>query len=220
MSPGALNCPHCGAAITPGSTQCPFCSSLLQTVACTRCHARMFAGVNFCPHCGAPAVEVEVGRAGSDACPRCLVPLVAVRVANSVLDQCPRCAGLWMGLAVFDRICADAQAGAAASGLLRPAAPDPLPQVRYLDCPRCAQPMGRVNYARGSGVLINVCRSHGVWLDGDQLRQIMEFIASGGLDRARRNEMEHLESRRRALEFERRLYDAREMTGGDAAPEA
>ena len=59
--------------------------------------------------------------------------------------------------------------------------------------------MNRMNYASRSGVIINVCRPHGIWLDRDCMRQIIEFIRGGGLDQARKVEMQELvEARRRA----------------------
>jgi Zn-finger nucleic acid-binding protein len=58
--------------------------------------------------------------------------------------------------------------------------------------------MNRMNYAGHSGVVINVCRNHGIWLDRDEIRQIVTFISSGGLDRARQAETEELNEAERA----------------------
>ncbi len=40
------------------------------------------------------------------------------------------------------------------------------------------------NYARKSGVVVDVCLPHGVWFDATELEQIIIFVQSGGLDRA------------------------------------
>jgi hypothetical protein len=58
--------------------------------------------------------------------------------------------------------------------------------------------MNRVNYARRSGVVLDVCKAHGLWFDRDELRRVLAFIAGGGLDRAREREMEDLKEARRA----------------------
>ena len=59
--------------------------------------------------------------------------------------------------------------------------------------------MNRVNYARVSGVLVDICKAHGVWFDRDELRKVAEFIQSGGLDRARVQRNEELDSEARRL---------------------
>ena len=58
--------------------------------------------------------------------------------------------------------------------------------------------MNRVNYAKRSGVVIDVCKAHGLWFDRDELRRILAFIASGGLDRARELEIESLKEAKRS----------------------
>jgi hypothetical protein len=54
--------------------------------------------------------------------------------------------------------------------------------------------MNRVNFARCSGVVLDVCRRHGTWFDMQELHRIVHFIRAGGLDDARD---------RRRVEFER-----------------
>jgi len=49
--------------------------------------------------------------------------------------------------------------------------------------------MNRKNFGRISGVLIDECSKHGVWLDAGELAKIQHFIADGGLDRARDREI-------------------------------
>jgi Zn-finger nucleic acid-binding protein len=59
--------------------------------------------------------------------------------------------------------------------------------------------MNRSNFGMRSGVIIDVCRGHGTWFDRDELRRVIEFIRSGGLDLARQREIEQLrEAKRRA----------------------
>jgi Zn-finger nucleic acid-binding protein len=58
-------------------------------------------------------------------------------------------------------------------------------QVQYLKCPDCQRHMHRRNFARASGVIIDECKDHGVWLDCDELGKIAAFVASGGLAYAR-----------------------------------
>jgi len=40
--------------------------------------------------------------------------------------------------------------------------------------------MQRINFGSQSGVIADKCRSHGIWLDGGELRQILEWTKAGG----------------------------------------
>ena len=40
--------------------------------------------------------------------------------------------------------------------------------------------MIRQQYARGSGVVIDLCRAHGIWFDPQELHQILDWIGRGG----------------------------------------
>jgi Zn-finger nucleic acid-binding protein len=53
--------------------------------------------------------------------------------------------------------------------------------VRYRPCPSCGALMMRRNFAGRSGVLVDVCRPHGVWFDANELTAVLMFVASGGL---------------------------------------
>ena len=90
--------------------------------------------------------------------------------------------------------------GAVLGSLPAPSAPPvtTLEPVQYRPCPACGQRMNRVNYARRSGVVLDVCKAHGLWFDQDELRRLLGFIAGGGLDRAREREIAELKEAKRA----------------------
>ena len=71
--------------------------------------------------------------------------------------------------------------------------------------------MNRMNFARHSGVIVDVCKSHGTWFDRDELREIVEFIVAGGLDAARDKERTQLELERQRLK-ERERASVSSMT--------
>jgi hypothetical protein len=76
-------------------------------------------------------------------------------------------------------------------------------RITYRPCPRCKKMMNRVNFAKYSGVVLDVCRAHGTYFDRDELHRVVAFIQAGGLDRARardRDELADEERRLRALE--------------------
>jgi Zn-finger nucleic acid-binding protein len=208
MQAETLHCPTCGAAASSDATHCAFCGARLATVACPRCFAMMFAGSKHCSNCGAKVDAAELSEAAmsrATQCPRCRVALESVAVGSARLKECPRCDGLWVDVAAFERIVNEREEQAAVLG-----APSPLPKhaagghdrVRYVPCPECGQLMNRVNFARCSGVVVDVCKGHGTWFDRDELRQIVEFIQGGGLSVSREREKQEVEAERQKLKQE------------------
>lgn len=65
-------------------------------------------------------------------------------------------------------------------------------RVRYIKCPECGKFMNRVNFGFMSGVVMDQCRQHGVWLDNGELLQLMEWKKAGGqlLHENRKNRQE------------------------------
>jgi hypothetical protein len=59
--------------------------------------------------------------------------------------------------------------------------------------------MNRINFARCSGVIVDVCKGHGTWFDKQELTRIIEFIRDGGLEASRMKEKGQLEEERRQL---------------------
>lgn len=76
-------------------------------------------------------------------------------------------------------------------------------EVRYVPCPICKQLMHRVNFAKCSTVIVDVCKPHGTWFDKEELRRVVEFIRAGGFDKARAIEIAELKRQRRELEASR-----------------
>lgn len=73
-----------------------------------------------------------------------------------------------------------------------------LEDVRYVMCPLCHSSMNRVNFGRVSGVIVDVCKTHGTWFDAGELTRIVAFAASGGLEKSRAREAERAESEKKA----------------------
>jgi Zn-finger nucleic acid-binding protein len=69
--------------------------------------------------------------------------------------------------------------------------------VRYRPCPACGKMMNRTNYGGISGVILDTCKTHGLWFDQDELRRVLEFIQKGGLDKVRERQIQELEDKQR-----------------------
>jgi Zn-finger nucleic acid-binding protein len=203
MGTGQPTCPHCGAAIEQNSLECPYCHAALQTEICPKCFGLMFTGSKFCPHCG--AVAQNLAPEGTKLqCPRCKVPLAAVTAGDTPLDECQRCGGLWISVAAFDHICSDTAAQTAATGLNLPPSVPQDTHVHYMGCPKCSNLMNRTNYGHASGIIINVCKPHGIWLDRDEMRQIVEFLRAGGMQKIHAAEEDRFRDERTELHEEER----------------
>jgi Zn-finger nucleic acid-binding protein len=70
--------------------------------------------------------------------------------------------------------------------------------VRYRRCAACQHMMNRVNFGRVSGIVIDLCKGHGVWFDPGELQSVLHFVANGGLDRMRESEAEFKELSKKA----------------------
>jgi Zn-finger nucleic acid-binding protein len=70
--------------------------------------------------------------------------------------------------------------------------------IAYIKCPVCSQLMNRVNFGVRSGVIIDRCKAHGIWLDGGELRHLMEWMKLGGklLDQERQEQLRQEELKR------------------------
>ncbi len=52
--------------------------------------------------------------------------------------------------------------------------------ITYIKCPVCDTVMNRINFGQRSGVIIDRCPRHGLWLDGGELRHLLEWVKAGG----------------------------------------
>ncbi|MGA9995556.1 MAG: zf-TFIIB domain-containing protein, partial [Pyrinomonadaceae bacterium] len=159
-----------------------------------------------CPHCGAAASRTTPADAEPRKCPRCRVEMESAAVGQTSIRECMKCNGLWIEVDSFEQICASREQQAvvlgAATFVPDGKVLDDLNKIRYVPCPVCGQLMNRVNFARCSGVIIDVCKGHGSWFDMDELRKIIEFIRAGGMDAARAKEKREIEDERRLLRQE------------------
>jgi Zn-finger nucleic acid-binding protein len=129
----------------------------------------------------------------------------AVVVGTTTMQECSRCLGLWLDVASFEKICSDREQQAAVLGGASPAPTNVVSEtskVNYVACPECSQLMNRINFARCSGVIVDICKGHGTWFDRDELSRIVEFIRGGGLEASRSKEKQMIEEERRRLHQE------------------
>lgn len=202
-----VRCSACGAARPERADRCPYCGAEftlhernLDTV-CPHCLALVSDHARFCHHCGTPlAPEPNDGAETKMVCPACQDGhrLVSRQVAAGrvAVMECARCAGFWMGHEAFRRLVEQAEREAVPAGVAletprQAAAEFGLPAGAaapgggrhgsfYRPCPVCGALMVRRNYAHDSGVVIDLCREHGIWFDADELASILAWLRAGG----------------------------------------
>ncbi|HXE59861.1 MAG TPA: zinc ribbon domain-containing protein [Gemmatimonadaceae bacterium] len=190
--PTSLNCPSCGAPSKPDATQCIYCGARLAMVACPACMGSMLVGSQFCPHCGAKSVDPTAASGAVLHCPGCDGDMPAVQVGTTTMHQCAKCGSSWLSPDAFFALCADKDARgqiAVATGCIPGTATIAQPsKVRYVNCPECHKVMNRVNFAHSSGIIIDVCKKHGVWFEKDELHGVLDFVAKGGMQQQRQHD--------------------------------
>lgn len=162
----------------------------------------MFKGSRFCAQCGAEATRALVPDGPPLKCPRCDEEMQTLMLGSTMATECAECGGLWLNPAALQSLCNAREAHAAVVNALAARAParhEPLDTIRYIPCPRCGKLMNRQNFARSSGVITDVCKADGVWLDRGELQRVIGFVDSGGLAVQRAREMEQLAEEKRRL---------------------
>ncbi len=159
-------CEHCGREININYTVCPLCGG----------HLRDTTGT-------LPPV-----------CPRCKKPLEVHLADGEEYDLCPACGGLWLDRGEFHLLTREYDVYRKEDIKGEYFQSPPRDPVAYIPCVRCGKMMNRKNFGRISGVIIDECGRHGVWLDAGELEKIRHFIADGGLERSQDREIEQTRS--------------------------
>jgi Zn-finger nucleic acid-binding protein len=106
-------------------------------------------------------------------CPRCRsVRLAPIEIAPIVIERCTKCGGSFLGTSQWGKLVELSKAGSAP--VVEP--PDARPANAELRdsiaCPVCSKTMKTIEHD-DSKVLVDVCRSDGIWLDGGEIATIV-----------------------------------------------
>jgi Zn-finger nucleic acid-binding protein len=207
------NCSNCGAPLSGSLLICQYCKTR-QDVDLAMIH------------------RYTVEKPDSKRiCPRCHIPmqLIDLRLGKKFyIERCQRCLGLF-----FDPGELEALLDTAVIHVyeIDPQRLNELQNVKrssdyplgYIDCPVCNKLMNRINFGSRSGVVVDKCREHGVWLDGGELRQILEWVKAGGDLYHKQKQFEtaqlELEQEKKRIQFQA-IDNRRDASRGGLAPEA
>jgi Zn-finger nucleic acid-binding protein len=118
-------------------------------------------------------------------------------VASGTLETCDSCGGAYLDAALLESMLSDVQHKAfdrielvarAAPQNMQPASPG----TNYVKCPDCRTIMNRRQFAHGAGVVLDGCKGHGTFFDAGELRKVVDFMKSGGLEKAAAIEQQRL----------------------------
>lgn len=138
-------------------------------------------------------------------------------IGGTAVRECEGCMGLWLDVSSFEKLCTDREEQSIVLGTASRApthAVGETSKVKYVPCPECLQLMNRINFARCSGVIVDICKGHGTWFDRDELSRIVEFIRGGGLEVSRAREKADIKEERRRLWQEQVAQDRHESKLG------
>jgi len=189
----ALHCSHCAGAIDADEPNCRWCGAKLtakdrlRSTLCPKCFTRIDDDAKHCKSCGvAIAPQALTPLPEDDSCPRCEGGLLIRALGIADVIECGDCGGMWLTAKVFEAVCRDAERKLDTFLLAKPEGADPPrePEGRkYIACLGCRQLMLRKHFRygqRASGVIVDYCRGHGVWLDRDELAHVVEHVRTNG----------------------------------------
>lgn len=189
LSVSFQKCKNCGGAIEPGHQACTYCGAelspldLAKSTLCPQCFTRLEDDAKHCKSCGVtiePQALIPIPEGAY--CPRCKWDLRIRSLARTSVVECTKCEGIWVRPETFETICNTAQNRPEISlteKLVPVSAASPERRVAYIPCLICGELMLRKMFRykeQPSYTIIDYCREHGVWLDRDELEQIVAFI--------------------------------------------
>ena len=162
--------------------------------------------MSFCPFCGVRQDvnlrQIHFRDLGTDAslpCPHCATPLDVIEFDTEPkvrIERCTTCYGTFFNPGELELLL---DAGTNPLVWLDPVQLKRISEdfgynheVVYLKCPICSERMSHLNFGGSSGVIIDRCGTHGVWLEGSELRRLTEWWRAGGKLLYQKNEQERV----------------------------
>lgn len=162
---------------------------------CKSCSANLPKHTNICEYCGSSnPIDLygvaDYSLAASDEvryCPHCAVPMQTLNLDKEgklFIEQCPDCFGFFFDPGELETILDDKiqikRVNVSKLDNSNYKRVDFRDSVKYIRCPICNELMQRLNWGYKSGVIIDKCKKHGIWLDSGELRHLLEWKSAGG----------------------------------------
>ena len=163
-------CINCGAPLPPDTIVCEYCGSRNDTdlMGVHTYTTNEPDSERTCPKCGIPMKTIDLklhGKFYIERCDTCLGLFFDPGELEVLLNASVKNV-FHINRKKLDRINAT---------MAKPDQP-----ITYVKCPVCGKVMNRVNFGARSGVVVDRCAAHGVWLNGGELRHLFEWMKAGG----------------------------------------
>lgn len=163
---------------------------------CKSCSAPLEANTNICQYCGVRN-DVDLqdkqnytveDQQSERICPVCHLPLQTIDLkvnGHLYIERCQTCFGLFFDPGEIETLLDSSVSGVVTVNwqLLDNINQERYPvdhKVKYLRCPMCQELMDRVNFGYRSGVVVDQCKVHGIWLDSGEITHLLEWKKAGG----------------------------------------
>jgi len=163
---------------------------------CHSCAAPLPPHKGVCQYCGSQndvdlqgIHEFTVNRPESNRiCPDCDIPLQTIDLhidGKFYMERCTACMGLFFDPGELEALMEKSVSNVFSvdrkrlDTLVREESGS-TKKVAYRKCPICRQLMHRINFGHQSGVVIDQCKPHGVWLDSGELKRLLDWKKAGG----------------------------------------
>jgi len=163
---------------------------------CTSCSAPLAANTNICLYCRTRN-DIDLqhrydyskhSHESDRTCPHCDIPLHTINLnidGGFYIERCDQCFGLFFDPGEIESLMEhsvspvfninDQQITNISNERYQKHK-----KVKYVKCPVCRTFMKRTIYGHRSGVVIDQCKEHGIWLDSGEITQLLEWKKAGG----------------------------------------
>ncbi|MBL6986704.1 MAG: zf-TFIIB domain-containing protein [Methylobacter sp.] len=162
---------------------------------CKSCSAPLEPNTNRCQYCGVRNdVDLQnkqlysVENPYSDRiCPHCNISLQTIDLkinGHLYIERCTECFGLFFDPGEIEILLDNAVSSVETVNFkhIQNINKDRYQskKVIYIKCPVCRILMNRLSFGYRSGVIIDRCQKHGIWLDNGEITHLMEWKKAGG----------------------------------------
>lgn len=169
-----MSCPCCGAPLPATDVVCQYCGHRFDfdLQSWKSIQGASLGDKLQCPECQEDLDHLEIEDEKANHRP--------IR-----LGKCKRCLGLFLPIGTLEQLLASTSmtvnsVNRRVLNNLVKANHASESTMRYRPCPSCGTLMHRKLHGKLSGVIVDSCRDHGIWLDAGELRQLMEWTQAGG----------------------------------------
>lgn len=187
---------------------------------CHSCSAPLPANINRCRYCnvrndvdlhGKHRYSIKT-RQSDRICPHCDTELQTVKLdidGAFYIERCKTCFGLFFDPGEIETLLENSVSNVFNINLklIKNINKDRYQShqaIKYVKCPVCRILMNRVNFGHRSGVIIDRCSKHGIWVDSGEITHLMEWKKAGGdlLDAQNQEKNKHKKKTTHAMPIE------------------